>query len=64
MESKASESVKAKCKIALVQGESFRCVAVEAGEGMWKRVADGAPLPRVLEIVRLMGYCEPSSLGN
>jgi hypothetical protein len=62
MESKTVKPVKTKCKIALVQGESFRCVAVEAGQGMWKRVADGALLPRVLEIVSLVGYGEPSFL--
>jgi len=64
MESKTSKPVVAKCKIALVQGESFRCVAVEISQGIWKRASDGAQLPRVLETVRLMGYCEPSFFGN
>lgn len=64
MESQTSKPVQTKCKIALVQGESFRCVAVEASQGMWKRVTDGAQLPRVLEIVSLVGYCEPSFFEN
>ena len=52
-----------KRKIALVQGEQFRCVAMESGDGQWVRISDGSPLPRVLEVVRLVGHCEPSFFG-
>lgn len=54
----------AKRKIALVQGESFRCVAVEVESGHWRQVKNGIELPRVLNIIRIMGYCEPSFFAS
>jgi len=52
-----------KCPVAVVQGESFRCMAVEYGEGVWRKYADGSPLPPVIEVVKVTGYCELAFLG-
>jgi hypothetical protein len=49
-------------RIALVQGESFRCVAIEAKPGRWMKADDGAELPRVLEIVRVLGESDVLSI--
>jgi hypothetical protein len=52
-----SKPVEEKHRIALVQGESFRCVAVEADRGRWRKVHEKTELPRVLEVVAVIGYC-------
>jgi hypothetical protein len=58
MESAKSKPVVRRHKVALVQGEAFRCEAVEVEPGKWKRVPDGASLPRVLEVVQLLRDCD------
>jgi hypothetical protein len=54
MELSHSKQWKAKPRIALVQGESFRCVAIESKPGRWQRVQDGSELPPVLEILLVL----------
>lgn len=56
MDSRSSKLSQApKRRIALVQGELFRCVAVESELGRWTKVDDGAELPRVLEVLQVLG---------
>ncbi len=43
-----------KLRTALVQGESFRCVAVEVLPGHWRKLQDGAELPPVLDVVSVL----------
>jgi hypothetical protein len=54
MEFSSSKRREVKPRVALVQGESFRCVAVETTLGRWMKVQDGSELPHVLEIVQVM----------
>jgi hypothetical protein len=54
MELSHSKLSKVKPRIALVQGESFRCVAIEAKPGRWKKIQDGSELPPVLEILLVL----------
>jgi hypothetical protein len=51
-------------QIALVQGESFRCVAVEITNGRWKSIQEGTELPPVLEVLKIMGNCDASFFGT
>jgi hypothetical protein len=51
-------------RIALVQGESFRCLAVAVRPGRWVKAGDGAELPRVLEILRVEEDGDLSSVGK
>lgn len=60
MDSSSSKPEKVKPRIALVQGELFRCVALEITAGRWKRVQDGAELPQVLEILKVIGNGDSS----
>jgi len=47
-------------RTALIQGESFRCVAVEYLPSHWRCVQDGAELPPVLDIVSVMSSGQPA----
>ena len=46
-------------RIALVQGESFRCMAVEGAPNRWTKLDDGTELPHVLEILHISGSTQP-----
>jgi hypothetical protein len=59
MELSHSKQWKLKPRIALVQGESFRCVAIESKPGRWKKVQDGSELPQVLEILLVLENDNP-----
>jgi hypothetical protein len=64
MESSSPRPPAEKPRIALVQGESFSCVAVEAAPGRWIKVQDGTELPPVLEILKEMGHRNSSLPGQ
>jgi hypothetical protein len=51
-------------RTALVQGEMFRCVAVETTPGRWTNVQDGKALPPVLEILQIMDNGDSLSRGK
>ena len=40
-----------KQKVALVQGESFRCTAFQDDVGTWRGIYSGRVLPPVLEVL-------------
>jgi hypothetical protein len=62
MEFHNSKAVAVKPRTALVQGESFRCVAVEIRPGHWRKLQDGAELPPVLDVVSVLdGAARPRS---
>jgi hypothetical protein len=54
MDHSSSKPKTVKLRTALVQGESFRCVAIEIKPGRWKNVQDGTEIPRVLEILQVI----------
>jgi hypothetical protein len=54
MDHSSSKPKTVRHRTALVQGESFRCVAIEIKPGRWKNVQDGTELPRVLEILQVI----------
>jgi len=64
MDSSSSKPKEVKHRIALVQGESFRCVAVEIAHGRWKSVQGGTELPPVLEVLKIKGNCDASFFGK
>jgi hypothetical protein len=64
MEHKHSKPETVKRRVALVQGESFRCVAVEIKPGRWSRMDDGTELPRVLEVLQVLDVRDSSVLGK
>lgn len=51
-------SARFKHRIALVQGEGFRCAAVEFADERWRQVPGGKELPRVLEVVAILRECQ------
>ena len=60
MKSNHPKDVPFRHRVALVQGEAFRCVAVEFEPGLWKTVPDGKQVPPVLEVVAVLKQCEAS----
>lgn len=64
MKTNHPEGVPFRHRIALVQGESFRCVAVEFEPGHWKTVPDGKQVPRVLEVVAVLKKCGANFKNN
>jgi hypothetical protein len=58
MEFNNSKPKEVKHRIALVQGESFRCMAVENAPNRWTNLQDGTELPPVLEILQVSGRTE------
>ena len=58
MSSGGIHSERFKHRIALVQGEGFRCVAAEFAADRWRQVPGGTELPRVLEVVAVLRECQ------
>jgi len=48
-------------KVAIVQGENFRCVAAKSDSNPWVHALNGRPLFGVLEEVKILCSCERHS---
>jgi len=51
-------------KIAIVQGENFRCAAAKSDSNSWVHVLNGRPLFGVLEEVKVLCSCESHTDGR
>ncbi len=45
------KTIEKKPKVAVVQGEAFRCTAFQDPEGNWRGIFSGVMLPPVIEVL-------------